>query len=152
MWNTYNYQEKKGVHLAFQRMFVLDTCTQNKREKMAESKLCFEEMGRKKRAKKAEGQREKRKYRREEKKNKVAEYELRQKTAKKGAQGRVEGGHTMTDGLYFDCFGDLLLGHGQHRLTADFRLEQRVHKSRLSKATLSCKQKPNQRINQILHH
>lgn len=58
MWNTYNYQEKKGVHLAFQRMFVLDTCTQNKREKMAESKLCFEEMGRKKRAKKAEGQRE----------------------------------------------------------------------------------------------
>lgn len=44
----------------------------------------------------------------------------------------------MTDWLYFDCFGDLLLGRGQHRLTADFRLEQRVHQSRLSQPTLTC--------------
>lgn len=51
----------------------------------------------------------------------------------------------MTDGLYFDCFGDLLLGCSQHRLTADFRLEQRVHQSGLSQATLSCKQKRSQR-------
>lgn len=49
--------------------------------------------------------------------------------------------HTMADGLYFHCFRDLLLGCGQHRLTTDFGLKQCVHQSRLSQATLSCKQK-----------
>lgn len=53
--------------------------------------------------------------------------------------------HTMTDWLYFDRFGDLLLGCSQHWLTADFRLEQRVHQSRLSQATLPCERKYSQR-------
>lgn len=52
----------------------------------------------------------------------------------------------MTDGLDFHCFGNLLLGCSQHRLTADFRLEQRVHQSRLSQAALSCKQKTNKKM------
>lgn len=62
-----------------------------------------------------------------------------------GWQTRGEGGfHTVTDGLNFNCFGDLLLGCGQHRATADFRLKQRVHQSRLSQAALSCKRKYRQ--------
>lgn len=34
--------------------------------------------------------------------------------------GAVEEGRTMTDGLDFDRFGDLLLACSQHGLTADF--------------------------------
>lgn len=49
--------------------------------------------------------------------------------------------HTMADGLYFHCFGDLLLGCSQHGLTTDFGLKQRVHQGRLPQAALPCKQK-----------
>ena len=46
-------------------------------------------------------------------------------------------GLTVADGLDLDGLGDLLLGRGQHRLSAHLGLEQRVHQGGLPQATLT---------------
>ena len=45
---------------------------------------------------------------------------------------------TVTDGLDLDGLGDPLLLFGQHRLAADFGLEQGVHQGGLAQPTLTC--------------